>query len=178
MRPTRIFEEVAELAAKEYVSGESLKFGFPRRVMPAGFVEALSVICTKLGEGISAKRRPDSVAEKDAHLDIVAWRPFPDRRQAQLILFGQCAAGGNWDEKLSEMQPDVFTDLYWTEAPAVKPIKAFFTPFRLSLLTWYKNAKSAGVVFDRCRIAYWAFGRERPIGLAKWNSFALRTLRR
>lgn len=175
-QPTELFEEVAGIAAQQYISGRSLKFGFPRRVMPAGFVDALSEVCAKVGEGVNAKRRPDSIDEKDAHLDIVAWKPFPDGRRAQLILFGQCAAGGNWDEKVSEMQPRVFTDLYWTEAPAVEPIKAFFTPFRLPADTWYKTAKSAGIVFDRCRLAHWVFGQQRPPGLANWSRFAQRSL--
>jgi hypothetical protein len=173
-RPTSIFEEVAEAAARMYVAGESMKFGFPRRVAPAGFMDAVKELCLKVREGIDARRRPSSRNAKDARLDIVAWRPFPDGRPAQLILFGQCAAGTNWPSKLTELQPLVFTDLYWTEPPAVPPVKAFFTPFRISSERWYEIAKPAGIVFDRCRIANFAFGAEPPPGVLQWNSRRLR----
>ena len=167
--PTRIFAEVAEIAARVYVSGKSLKFGFPRRVLPKNFEEAIQAVCKELGEGIGPKKRPDSQYAKDARLDIIAWRPFPDRRQGQMIMFGQCAAGGNWEEKLSDLQPRDFTDLYWSDPPAVTPLKGFFTPFRLPQDGWYTKAKYAGVLFDRCRIASFAHGHEPPPHLITWN---------
>lgn len=173
-RPTSMFEEVAETAARAYVSGQSMKFGFPRRVLPSGFVEAVNTLCRGMHEGVEAKRRPSSRHAKDARLDIVAWRPFPDGRSAQLILFGQCAAGTNWTTKLTELQPGVFTDLYWTEPPAVPPVKAFFTPFRINADNWYEIAKPAGIVFDRCRIAHFAFGEHPPPGVLRWASRRLR----
>lgn len=176
--PTRIFEEVAEIAARGYVSGKTLKFGFPRRVLSKNFEEAIQTVCKELGEGIGAKKRPDSEHAKDARLDIIAWRPFPDRRQGQMIMFGQCAAGGNWEEKLSELQPRDFTDLYWRDPPAVTPLKGFFTPFRLPPNNWYTKAKYAGVLFDRCRIAHFAHGHEPPPHLITWNEEAQNKLKR
>jgi hypothetical protein len=175
-RPSSLFEEVAEAAAGSYVQGSSLKFGFPRRILPASFAPALDYVCAQLHEGQGARKRPSSRNAKDARLDIVAWRPFPDGRPAQLILFGQCAAGANWQSKLTELQPNVFTELYWKEAPAVHPIKAFFTPFRLKSETWYETSKHAGILFDRCRIAHHAFGALAPPGVIAWIHRQLRTI--
>jgi len=177
-KPAGMFEEVAEAAASSYVRGRSLKFGFPRRVLPTSFKEALDLVCAELREGQGARGRPSSRNAKDARLDIVAWRPFPDGRPAQLILFGQCAAGANWQSKLTELQPRTFIDLYWKEAPAVDPVRAFFTPFRLKDHNWFETAKSAGIVFDRCRIAHFAFGASAPQGVGTWIQRQLAWVRR
>ena len=167
--PTELFEEAAAVAAKEYVAGESLKFGFPRRTLPRNFTEALRKVCQELGEGGGPRERPSSRNAKDAGLDIIAWKSFPDKRQAKVIFFGQCAAGGNWEEKLSELQPSVFIDTHLLEAPIVDPLRGFFTPFRLRKIDWYEKAKQAGILFDRCRIAHCAYGQDPPPGLLKWN---------
>jgi len=174
--PTRIFEDIAELAACQYVSGRSLKFGFPRRVLPNKFIEALEHVIREIGEGQGARHRPDSKHAKDARLDIIAWRPFPDNRAAQMIIFGQCAAGGNWHSKITDLQPSSFTDLYWQEAPAVHPLKAFFTPFRLKGESWYGIAKLGGILFDRCRIAHLTQGEPPYPRALQWTERALRSL--
>lgn len=166
--PTEIFEDLAEIAGRRYTSGKSMKFGFPRRVMPAGFMAALEVVCKTLKEGTGARARPNSATAKDARLDLVAWRPFRDELPGQMILFGQCAAGGNWSEKLTDLQPNNFTDLYFLEAPAVYPVRGFFTPFRLSRADWYMNAKHGGILFDRCRIADLVHGEPPLPRVLEW----------
>jgi hypothetical protein len=176
-RATELFEEVAEISAREYVSGKSLKFGFPRRVLPRNFIAALTEVCGQLGEGRGARDRPSAHDAKDARLDIVAWRAFPDGRPGQLILFGQCAAGGNWETKISDLQPRNFTDLYWVEPPYVDPVKAFFTPFRLPLDNWDTRSKYGGIIFERCRVSYLAWNKDPPADVAKWNTEALETLK-
>jgi hypothetical protein len=176
-RPTQLFEEVAAVAARRYVSGESIRFGFPRRVLPSNFIEAIKEVCGKLGEGEGPRQRPSSRHAKDAQLDIIAWRPFPDQRKAKLILFGQCAAGGNWEEKLSELQPANFIKSYLLESLAVDPLRCFFTPFRLRHDDWYEKAVQGGILFDRCRIAHFAYEQEPPPELTKWNNATQRAIK-
>jgi hypothetical protein len=173
-RPTEMFEEIAEVTAGSYVSGRAVKFGFPRRILPPGFVEALDRICKEMGEGVGAKKRPATKHAKDARLDILAWRPFLDGRPAQLLLFGQCAAGANWHNKLTDLQPRSFIDIYLKEAPAVDPVKAFFTPFRIKSIAWYETAKYGGIIFDRCRIAQFATKYSPPAGVLEWINRTLR----
>jgi hypothetical protein len=176
--PTALFEEIAEIAARTYISGVSVKFGFPRRVMPAGFADAVDMMCKTVGEGRGCKRRPSAQTAKDARLDIVAWRPFPDKRPAQLLLFGQCAAGGNWTEKLAEMQPRGFTDIYWIDPPFVEPVKAFFTPFSLPQAGWEETSKQCGILFERCRITHFSSESRPPAGVLNWSRVALRELKK
>ena len=177
-KATRLFEEVAAVAAKGYVAGESLKFGFPRQTLPVNFIEAVKEVCRAMGEGGGPRERPDSPHVKDAGLDVIAWKPFPDKRQAQIVLFGQCAAGENWEDKISELQPRSFIDTHLREAPAVDPLRGFFMPFRLSQSRWYERAKQAGILFDRCRIAHSAYGQDPPDDLRAWNEATKQELKR
>ena len=94
----RIFEEICAKAAESYLGHHddgrvrSVVFGFPRRILPAGFSAALDELCKQLGEGGSHRKgRSKLPNQKDGKLDVVAWVEFQDRRQGKLITFGQCA---------------------------------------------------------------------------------------
>ncbi len=177
LKTSNMFEEVAELAAKRYVKGRSMKFGFPRRVVPGNFLAAITHMCASIREGDGPRTSPSSRNAKDAALDVVAWQPFPDGRAGQLILFGQCAAGANWDEKKNELQPDNFIKLYWRAHPCVNPIKGFFLPFCVHPDRWQEVSIHAGAIFDRCRIAHLATQEAAPPGIAAWTAGALDAIR-
>ena len=83
-------------------------------------------------------------------------------------MFGQCAAGANWEKKLSELTAEAFWKNYWRKPPAVNPIKAFCTPFRISFEDWYKHATNGGILFDRCRIANLTCKQPPLDNILKW----------
>jgi hypothetical protein len=154
----KLFEDICAKAAEAYLGGpharvKSRVFGFPRRVLPAGFASALEHLCNELQEGLRPRSQPNSAEQKDAKLDIVSWRGFNDARPGQLIAFGQCATGKNWNEKLSEMQPAGWCQLWMERLPAVLPVRMFFVPHRISQREWYQSSVYGGILFDRCRIA-------------------------
>jgi hypothetical protein len=154
----KLFEEVCAKAAEEYIGGakvtvKSRVFGFPRRVLPARFEEALQKLCDELQEGTGPRDRPTSSDQKDAKLDIVVWRDFDDDRPGKLIAFGQCATGKNWNEKLTDLQPRQWCELWMQDLPAVPPIRMFFVPRRVSMREWLSSSIYGGILFDRCRIA-------------------------
>jgi len=154
----KLFEEVCAKVAEEYIGGahisvKSRVFGFPRRVLPARFEDALQKLCDELQEGTGPRDRPTSSDQKDAKLDIVAWRDFDDARPGKLIIFGQCATGRNWNQKLSDLQPSVWCDFWMQDRPAVLPVPMFFVPHRVSLRDWLRSSFFGGILFDRCRIA-------------------------
>jgi len=74
----KIFEEVCAKAAEAYFGGPNVRvksfvFGFPRRVEPKGFAEALDALCKSMGEGGGHRKgRPKLPHQKDGKLDIVA----------------------------------------------------------------------------------------------------------
>lgn len=156
---TQLFEDVAAAAAQVYFGGpardaELYQFGFPRRREPRGFRPALDELCRQLGEGRGARGRPTVRDQKDSKLDLVVWRPFPDQRAGKLIGFGQCAAGADWQEKISELHATTFIKQWMMDTVVVDPIRMFFCPFRIDADSWVIRAIAAGVLFDRCRIAH------------------------
>ena len=154
-----LFERVSAAALVQYLGGaetvQSYDFGFPRRNSPKAFREAIEDLCEKLGEGLGCKvRKPLTQNVKDAKLDLVAWVPFRDMRRNQLSVFGQCAAGANWESKLNELQPVDFCNIWLKENPAMPPLLAFFVPRKVMDDVWFRVCVGdRRVIFDRLRIA-------------------------
>lgn len=154
----QMFEEIAELAIAHTLGGESnevatIQFGFPRRIAPPGFRAAVDDLCIKTGEGGKSRDQPNRSDQKDAALDVVAWRPFPDRRRGLVMAWGQCATGADWREKLTDLNPSDWAASWLMDRPAVIPMPAFFVPHRIDREHWDVTANYGGILFDRCRIA-------------------------
>lgn len=161
MDGAKIFEEVSIQAAKSYFGGSALgaetyHFGAPRRSpKPADFVSALNEMCRNLEEGVACRmERPNVGLQKDAKLDLAVWHPFCDGRYGKLIGFGQCATGKDWPDKLGELQPVAFCEMWMNDIPTVHPVRLFFVPFRVDKRRWMYYSRLGGIVFDRCRIAF------------------------
>jgi hypothetical protein len=178
----KLFEDVCSDAIAAYLGcddalAERYVFGFPRRIAPKDFVGALEDLChVKIREGEPDIRFPDINMMKDAGLDIVAWLPFPDKRSAKVIAFGQCATGENWWGKRYELQPGDWVRIWLKKTPQVIPIKTFFVPHAVTVSEWAQLGYQAGVIFDRFRIAHFA---EKSISaslrgrLQQWSRTAL-----
>lgn len=161
MNAAQLFEEISAVALGNYLGGmengvQTLQFGFPRRIAPPGFKAAVKDLCERIGEGEGPRDRPALSDQKDASLDLLAWRPFPDGRRSTVMTWGQCATGNDWRDKLTEMDPDSWCGLWLRERPAVIPLRAFFVPRRVELKRWDGAVFQGGVLFDRCRIAAFA----------------------
>jgi hypothetical protein len=154
----KLFEDLSADAGADYFGGPPnnvfvYPFGFPRRRTVAGFQPAIRDLVRLLGEGGGPRARPTTRDQKDAKLDLVVWRPFTDERYGKIIAFGQCAAGRNWREKLTELQPIAFSKNWLTGPLSMDPLRMFFCPFRVDRRRWETTVNEAGILFDRCRIA-------------------------
>lgn len=153
-----LFEIVSRSALVCYLGGPATArgydFGFPRRDGPKAFYDAVEALCQQLGEGLGCRvPRPQSAHVKDAKLDVVAWIPFGDRRTNQLSVFGQCATGSNWRDKLTELLPEAFCKRWFREQPAATPSSAFFVPRHIEERYWPEAAVGdQRILFDRLRI--------------------------
>ena len=128
--------------------------GAPRDYLPSSFEEALTELCKKIGEG---EFRPQRLLNRqDDTLDLIAWKNFSDRLPSKVIIFGQCGAGRNWTGKLAGLQPEEWLRQWINGLVSPIPLKSFFTPYRVTPTMWEFYARKAGILFDRCRIAYWA----------------------
>lgn len=152
--PERTFEEISCLAAERYLGGQSVRFGWPRLSSRLGrpFGKAVDELSKLVSEGSGYDPSQATSTERDAGLDVVAWRTV-DKRSGKLLLFGACATGEDWRDKLTELQPQDFCDLYFRENVSPYPTKAFFTPRIVSPKSWKNCSKRAGLIFDRCRVS-------------------------
>ena len=152
--------------------GRAIHFGFPRRVLPHGFPKAIRELMNRLNDGSSNDNAPQRNDQKDAKLDIVAWKDFPDGRRGKLIVYGQCAVGlTDWKDKVSELQPLAFNKKWLREHPVVEPTRLFFVPFRVGLHEWRNICIDGGILFDRCRVAALAGDLNGDLreGYSKWS---------
>jgi hypothetical protein len=157
--PARMFEHLSSFAAKNFLQGESIRFAAPRDGgFPSEFRVAIDELCRRVGEGAGMKAKKLKAGQDDT-LDVVAWRDFPDKRPGKLLLFGQCASGRNWKSKISDLQPRDFCDIWMEQTPPSNLLKALFIPHQVDLDEWWQRSVKAKMIFDRCRIAYWAHGR-------------------
>ncbi len=161
VRPERDFEDISVYAAQGYFGRNaedgSYLFAFPRRTDEKSFRSAVDALSNRLGEGGGAKGVVPAKNQKDAHLDLVVWHGFIDRKPGQVIAFGQCSAGRHWKSKINDL-PDGgrWCQAWMRRPPAVAPLRMFFIPHRLSQEEWETSAILGGVLFERCRIAYHA----------------------
>jgi len=177
-----LFEKVCIEAARSYfgvlnLGVEGYHFGAPRRSTPKKFADALNEMCARMGEGVGCRlERPRVEDQKDAKLDLVVWRHFPDNRAGKLIGFGQCATGNNWREKISELQPGAFCKLWMKDVLAVDPVRIFFVPFRIEKSRWLEAVLYGGIIFDRCRIAFHTHDIDTDTlrDCGKWTKYVLK----
>lgn len=153
----RLFEDLSCLAAGAFVGGAHTRFAYPRTGravgLPTKFKEAIAQLTVSLAEGDGCRDKPSRSAKDDA-LDVVAWRHFPDLQPGKLLLVGQCASGDDWTDKLNDLNPVATTD-EWMVSPIISPmLKAMFIPHRVRRDEWETCNRRAGLVFDRCRLAY------------------------
>lgn len=92
---------------------------------------------------------------KDAGLDVVVWKPWPDGRFAQLFALGQCACGKN-DITVDKGRELSLARLNSWLRPMcqVPPIRCFLAAHHVpNTVELYQLSGEAGLVFDRARIA-------------------------
>lgn len=157
--PWLLFEELACYSAKNYLGGEAFIFGTSSRTgtkVNKRFEASINTLAKKLREGHSF-RPQRTFSAKDSKLDVVAWKGFADARPGQIILFGQCAAGRNWASKLNELIPEDFWDQWMARSKVSAPLRSVFIPHRLfEDDEWERHARSARLLFDRCRLVSFA----------------------
>ena len=171
--PRRWFEHLSRDAARNYIGGEAVRFASPRdeEELPKAFSRAVDRLSAGLlleGGGFKKGGLP---SPKDSGVDIIAWKHFPDRSVGKLLLFGNCASEENWDgAKRTELAPDAFCQEWMQEVPASRVVHTFFIPHRCAdANALAAHCRRAGIVFDRCRIAYHAVGLHRPPPAAAAN---------
>lgn len=159
----RLFEQLSKLAGMAFLGPTAAGFhtGWPRPETHTRFKSVIDQLRTDSGKFFSEwEWRPGSdlpadpipALIKDGGMDIVAWRPWADQRGAHLYLLGQCACGGDWLNKTTELDMKRLSD--WFHPPRVEPLRSFFTPHYAVQGLLREHSRTAGLMFDRVRIVH------------------------
>ncbi len=154
----RVFEQLSHILVKCYLGqfGRSLHTGWPR-TQPK-LKDAVSPLYEETKEwywqpDLGLPDNPSSTHFKDEGLDFVAWIHNLDNRAGHLFLLGQCACGGNWENKYTDISADFVRIKRWFGPMTyVHPVRAFCTPFHVTEPLLIEASSQAGLVFDRLRL--------------------------
>lgn len=149
---TQLFEELCALVAKEYFGVHSIAKVFGTSA-GGSFNDKVEQLLHSLHiKGQYKEPEGSTGKQKDGNLDIVAWIPFADDKDGQMIAMGQCKTGTHWEEMLNELDPYDFFSCYSTQQPYAKPQKMFFVAESFGSYKWQERCTSGGILFDRTRI--------------------------
>jgi hypothetical protein len=146
----KLFELLSVVIAKNYLGVLTVGGAFGTSVS-GGFRDKLQDVMDRMGEGTSVKVHVGS-APQDETIDVIVWKPFLDKRQSQLIAFGQCKTGVTWVTSYKRLEIKTILNLWFSDAPVVEPIPMFFCTMNFPIGAWYYKAMKIGLIFDRFRI--------------------------
>ena len=178
---TQLFERICNLVVKEYLGQHAKSYVFGTAVK-GSFKDKVSQLAKDLHiNGIFKSPLGSTHHQKDGNLDIIAWVPFADQKDGQLIAMGQCKTGDHWEDKLGEISPETFFGSYLTTSPYVTPVRMFFVAESFGEDKWEERSRSGGILFDRTRIMEFLPGQiEQQLydDIRKWNDAALESLKK
>ena len=149
---TKLFEELCAGVAREYFGRHSQSMVFGTAGV-GGFQQKVEDVIDKLNLTSIYKIPMGSTRrQKDAAVDVVAWIPFADKKDSQMIAIGQCKTGTHWEGMLTSTQPDVFFESYFSGKPFADVERMFFVCESYGLDRWEERSRKAGIIFDRTRI--------------------------
>lgn len=92
---------------------------------------------------------------KDAGLDVVVWKPWPDGRQALFFALGQCACGKNDINVNKGRELSLKRLTNWLRPVShATPLRCFLTAHHIPNSAFlHELSGEAGIVFDRARIS-------------------------
>ena len=173
-----LLETLSAHALKSYLgtsNARSMVFGTSKS---GTFPDRVNNLCQELREGTGFRSLDNApVQAKDDKLDAVAWIPFADRLPSQLIIFAQCKTGTSWHDSTAQLQPGVFIDKWMGGKVLVNPLRAFCVSEAIDTSRFRGIAKSAGVLFDRCRLVQFSDGLSGTTlsKIQTWTKAALET---
>lgn len=123
-----LFELLTQESLKKQFSDWQVERTGWSRTQPTSLPEVVNQVAAWLGK--TAKNHVDSDSkEKDAGLDLLCYRPFPDNRDGFPVYLMQCASGKHWSKKIN--QPNI-NRWKWLIEFVNSPQRAFAIPFALS----------------------------------------------
>ncbi len=145
----KLFERVSMEAAKNYLNGEAIVFGHPARY-------SIADICRETFEKFKSEL---PATYNDRGVDVIAWKPFHDKRSNQIIVLMQCAGGLNWIQKTGDVVARAWMEKYITFGSP--PTRGFSTVVVVSNPEQFEEVSfETDLLFDRPRIYQNTIGKE------------------
>ena len=123
-----LFELLTQESLKKQFSDWQIERTGWSRTQPTRLPEVVNQVADWLGKTAKGHVDPNS-KEKDAGLDLLCYRPFPDNREGFPVYLMQCASGKHWSKKTH--QPNI-NRWEWLIEFVNSPQRAFAIPFALS----------------------------------------------
>lgn len=150
---TDLLEEVAAHSLRNYLGGTRARARVFGTAVAGSFQDKVSALCRELREGSGFQSLDDApVRANDDKLDVVAWVPFSDSLPGQLIAFGQCKTGSNWEGLMAQLQPDAFIKKWMAGPILVNPVRVLCLAEAANRARWKGTSTVAGIILDRCRL--------------------------
>jgi hypothetical protein len=145
-----LFEKLTRDSATAQFAGWDLHLTGWSRTNPDVLQDVVAKVGEAVGENVGQVERWTSDSAKEAGLDLVLHRRFPDLRVGGPVYLFQCASGADWPRKVHTPEMRIWTRIVEFTA---EPKKAFATPFALSdnEFVRYTNLVN-GMLMDRYRL--------------------------
>lgn len=122
-----LFQLCATWGAAGGIVGNAYAFGWPRPDK-TGIHAKVCEVYRRIGHGVPVENVPSfASSDKDAGIDIIAWKLHPDNRLNQYML-GQVATGDNWKDKSIIPHIEYFHETWLVKTPSIMASPAIFIP--------------------------------------------------
>lgn len=143
------FENLVVIALQNLLGADSkaLRFGFPSEDRPAEFPKAIEWLSTRMGIPSGSAYRPPR--RKDGGVDVVAWRPFKDRRNGFPVYLVQVTCERNYARKVFDIDLRLWSG--WLNLDT-DPVSVLAVPTTISPGEEWNEISTKVVVLERIRI--------------------------
>lgn len=153
---TLLFERLCREVLTQFFGphAKSIVFGTGAEDKLKSFEEKVKGLLERINEKGYQFQYPPRVhhKQKDNGIDLIAFIPFNDSRKGHFMAFGQCKTGTSWREKLGQMSPETFCNVFLSPPLRFRPISIYMVSEACDENWEYLASRALGLLFDRTRI--------------------------
>lgn len=143
------FERLMVIALQNLLgtNSKALRFGFPSEDRPVEFPKAIEWLSARMGIKPGNAYRPPR--RKDGGVDVVAWRPFKDKRNGFPVYLVQVTCEREYSHKIFDIDLRLWSG--WLNLD-VDPVSVLAVPTTISIGEEWNEISSRVVILERMRI--------------------------
>ena len=153
---TLLFERLCREVLTQFFGphAKSIVFGTGAEDELKSFEEKVKGLFERINEKGYQFQYPEGLhhQQKDYGIDLIAFIPFNDSRKGHFMAFGQCKTGTSWRDKLGQMNPKSFCDVFLIPPLRFTPISIYMVSEACDENLDILASRSSSLLFDRTRI--------------------------